>query len=143
MKRRQWKIEEECRLIFEDIYKKPFPSVWKSMRDARIRGRLQLDGYNEELKIAFEFNGRQHYEYPNHWHKSKREFKAQQFRDTFKREKCKELGITLIEIPYTERLRLRKYIINALQLYIVYSIILSINIACLQNLCLSKYSHVQ
>lgn len=113
---KQWRIEEQCRTIFEDIYKKPFPSVWGKIRNPLTRSKMQLDGYNEELGIAFEYNGRQHYEYPNHWHKSRIEFKRQQYRDSIKREQCERLGIKLIEIPYTESSNLREYIIKCLNI---------------------------
>lgn len=34
----------------------------------------ELDGYNEEYKIAFEYNGRQHYIRHPKWHKTEQEF---------------------------------------------------------------------
>lgn len=63
---------------------------------------LELDCYIESLKIAFEFQGIQHNEkIERFFHKKdkgNRSFKASIFRDKFKKQKCKELGIKLIEV---------------------------------------------
>ena len=62
---------------------------------------LELDGYNEELKIAFEYQGLQHYEecFINKY--SAKELARQKLSDKFKVIKCEELGIKLHVIPYT------------------------------------------
>ena len=60
----------------------------------------ELDGYNEKYKIAFEYNGEQHYTWKPHWH-TKQEFLELQQRDKDKEQYCIENGITLIVIPYT------------------------------------------
>ena len=63
---------------------------------------LELDCYIESLKIAFEFQGIQHYEkIERFFHKKdkgNRSFEASKFRDKFKKQKCNELGIKLIEV---------------------------------------------
>ena len=56
--------------------------------------------YNEELKLALEYNGAQHYKYIPYFHKSKDAFHNQKYRDEIKKYKCKENGIRLIEVPY-------------------------------------------
>ncbi|MGL6098863.1 MAG: hypothetical protein ACRC0G_04475 [Fusobacteriaceae bacterium] len=63
-----------------------------NFRDAGIinptTGRsLEIDIYLPDIKIGFEFNGRQH-----------KTDESQRERDKVKRKKCKELGITLVEI---------------------------------------------
>ena len=60
---------------------------------------LELDMYCEELKLAFEYDGRQHRMYVERFHKTEQVFIEQQERDVWKDAKCKELGITLIRIP--------------------------------------------
>lgn len=58
-------MEDTCRVIFKTIYSKPFPKC------RPFKGsRLELDGYNEELKLAFEYDGAQHRtgRFANHEH---------------------------------------------------------------------------
>ena len=96
------KREEKCRQIFESIYKAKFPTKRPSfLKNPKTGKNLELDGFNEQLKIAFEYNGEQHYNFPNTFHKTEEEFKRQVKRDDFKRQKCLEQGIDLVEIPYT------------------------------------------
>jgi hypothetical protein len=61
---------------------------------------LELDAYAPNIKVALEYNGIQHYKFPNPFHNSEKEFQEGVERDNSKRELCKEHGITLIEIPY-------------------------------------------
>jgi hypothetical protein len=80
--------------IFEFLFQKQFPKCRESFLE-----RLELDGYNSELKVAFEYQGIQHFEVVPHWG-NKAKFDAIQQRDKRKREICTEEKITLIEIPY-------------------------------------------
>ena len=66
------KREEQCRLIFQSIFKrKKFPKVRPTfLRNPKTNRCLELDGYNKKLKLAFEYDGYQHYIYPNKFHKS-------------------------------------------------------------------------
>lgn len=66
---------------------------------------MELDGYNEELKIAVEYNGKQHYEFSNFFHSTLDKFNAQLSRDNLKRQLCKEHDIFLIEVPYTVEIK--------------------------------------
>jgi len=86
--------EEKCRYVLQSVFKKPFPKS----RSA-ISG-YEIDGYCEELKIAFEYHGRQHYTHIKHFHKTDYEFNKQIKRDETVRIKCLKKGIRLIEIPY-------------------------------------------
>ena len=87
--------EEIARAYFEAVFQEKF----KRERPDWLEG-LELDGYNEDLELAFEHHGRQHYEYVRRFHKSYSEFEAQVARDDRKRTVCEERGITLIEIPH-------------------------------------------
>ena len=60
--------------------------------------RLELDFYLEDLDIAIEVQGQQHYVYTPYFHASYNDFKKQQQRDIAKRTLCQSYGITLIEI---------------------------------------------
>lgn len=64
---------------------------------------LELDCYNDELKVAAEYNGQQHYKFTPYFHNNYEAFRNQQYRDELKRIYCREHGIRLIEVPYTER----------------------------------------
>ena len=60
-----------------------------------------LDGYNKDLNIAFEYNGIQHYEYTEHFHRGDPElFEKQKERDLKKYAICRERNIDLIIILY-------------------------------------------
>lgn len=53
--------ERICRIFFEKIFKAKFPKTKpKWLRNSK-GNLMELDGYNEKLKIAFEYQGRQHY----------------------------------------------------------------------------------
>lgn len=75
----------------------------KTLGDWGYQG-LELDIYIPELKLAFEYNGIQHYEFKEFFHKTEEEFEAQQYRDRCKKKICKLKGITLIRIRYDEKL---------------------------------------
>jgi hypothetical protein len=86
--------ERICREYFEQIFKKSFPSCFP-----KWLGGLQLDGYNEELGIAFEHQGRQHYKIGSIFSKNKRIFKNIQKRDNIKKDLCIKNNIKLFIIP--------------------------------------------
>lgn len=91
------KSEELCRKIFCEIFKKDFVScrpLWLE--------KLELDGYCEELNVAFEYNGIQHYYYcPDFFHKNGiKDFFMQIIRDKKTKYLCNERGVKLYTIPY-------------------------------------------
>lgn len=93
--------EEKCRVYLETLFKRPFPKVRPPfLFNPVTKSTLELDGYCEPLKLAFEFNGRQHYEYSPHFHKNKTEFYNGQYRDEMKRKLCIEQGIHLLTVPH-------------------------------------------
>lgn len=96
----QYKSEELTREIFEKIYNEKFPKQRPEFLKQENGYSLELDGYNQELRIAFEYQGIQHYEYNEHFHKTEDDFKKRQERDEWKYHKCVENDIILILIPY-------------------------------------------
>jgi len=81
---------------------------------------LELDGYNKDLQIAFEYNGEQHYKYIPYFHRNGiKDFLAQRLRDKIKKHLCELNGIELIIIPYRYNYRnkdkLYKFIYNELE----------------------------
>jgi len=95
------KYEKRCRQIFENIFKTDFPKVRPDfIVNDKTGKKLELDGYNEKLKLAFEYQGQQHYNFSPYFHKSEEDFLKQNYRDKLKKEICEQQGITLIEIPF-------------------------------------------
>jgi len=85
--------ETLTRMILEHLLSTSMPSSYlKSM------GGLQLDGYCKKRKLAFEYQGYQHYTKGSYFHNNAEKYKNQQARDSQKKLLCKENGITLIEV---------------------------------------------
>ena len=66
---------------------------------------LELDFYIPDIDLAIELNGVTHYK-PIY---GKEKFERQQKNDEIKRSKCKEQGITLVEIPLKDGVHYDKY----------------------------------
>jgi hypothetical protein len=112
--------ERRVKLFLEKLFRKPFRKQRPDFLSNPVTGgtfNLELDCYNDELEVAVEFNGRQHYEYVPFFHKNKEAFLNQKYRDEMKRRKCYDRGILLIEVPYTEENRLEEYILERLRRY--------------------------
>lgn len=92
----RYKNEQRCRETFEALTQKSFPKC----KPKWLQG-LELDGYCEELGIAFEYQGEQHYKVVRAWHENGEEdLEAQQARDRKKTRLCDENWVALIAIPY-------------------------------------------
>lgn len=87
--------ENICRVIMEKSLDAPFVKQRPSFLQ-----KMELDGYNEDLRLAFECNGIQHYLFSPKYHKTHGDLIRQRSRDKNKQKKCIEHGITLISIPY-------------------------------------------
>ncbi len=61
-------------------------------------GGLELDFYVEELGIAIEVQGAQHYRYIPHFHLTPDGFQDQLGRDATKRDMCRARGLTLYDV---------------------------------------------
>ena len=112
----KWKMEGLCRKILEKTFDKKFPSTRPNfLKNPSTGYNLELDCFNSELKLALEYNGIQHYHYPNKFHKTRAEFDYQLEKDQLKSNLCKQNNITLITIPYTiKKSELISYITNEL-----------------------------
>ena len=101
--------EQICKKVIEEIYEKPFYTVRPDfLKNPETNRNLELDLYNDELKIAVEYNGKQHYVWPNNIHNSYEKFIKQIRRDQFKVDKCDENGVYLITVPYNVGLDYQK-----------------------------------
>ena len=110
--------EKECKRVLEKIYKRPFIKTRPDFLRNTITeaGNLEIDCFNQELRLGCEYSGQQHYKYIPFFHKSKEAFYNQKYRDDYKRTKCRENGITLIEVPYTVPTeQIEQYIIKNLR----------------------------
>lgn len=101
--------ENLCKYIFEEMFETTFKKCrprW--LINPKTNKTLELDGYNENLKLAFEYDGAYHYQSI----KKSNLDKIQQ-KDKIKDKLCKEKNINLIRIPYTiKKENFQKYIIN-------------------------------
>ena len=80
--------EKITRDIMEKIYGVPFNSIWPDwLRNPETGENLELDCFNEDLKIAVEYNGEQHYNWPNFTQQSYPQFINQVRRDAFKADR--------------------------------------------------------
>jgi hypothetical protein len=111
------KGERKCREVLENVL---FPGYYfpnqrpNFMKNSVTGENLELDMYNEQLQLAVEYNGKQHYEYIPFFHNnSKDNFRTQQYRDLMTKDLCVKNNIHLIEVPYTVKLEnIEKYIKN-------------------------------
>ena len=91
--------EEICRIYFEGIFGKPFPKSKPKFLATGPRAVMELDGFCEELQLAFEHHGEQHYRRVPRFQPSENDFLEQQRRDAAKIDLCRTAGVTVIEIP--------------------------------------------
>jgi hypothetical protein len=84
------------------IYGVKFKSTWPDwLINPETGKKMELDCYNEKVKIAVEYNGEQHYIWPNYTNQTKEQFINQIRRDKLKMELCVKNGVYLINVPYT------------------------------------------
>jgi len=93
--------ERICRKFFEHIFKAKFPKTKFDWLVNNEGNQLELDGYNKEWNIGFEYQGRQHYKYIHFFHRNKETFKKRRFDDYLKKNLCELKRITVIEVPHT------------------------------------------
>jgi hypothetical protein len=104
--------ERICRSFFEKIFNAKFHIGKYKWLLSPKNANMQLDGYNKKLKLAFEYQGIQHYKL-NGIRFNKKDLDYQQQCDQIKRDTCKLKDITLIEVPYTIKYEdMEKFIID-------------------------------
>ena len=98
--------EEVCRTIFMQI----FGDTFNKYRPRWLRNdrgnQMELDGYSKKFRIGFEYQGRQHYEYVQHFHRERTSLAQRKIDDQTKVELCREHGVRLFVIdsslPYED-----------------------------------------
>jgi hypothetical protein len=107
---KMYKNENKCRQIFEEIFNQSFPC-----KHPKFLNGLELDGFNENLQLAFEYNGEQHYNIGNFKNIIIDEDKLEKtkIRDKRKILLCENNNIKLVIIPFwIQNNKLKQYIIN-------------------------------
>ena len=96
------KSEELARTTFEQLFggefRKRRPRWLKNSRGRQ----MELDGYEEPLALAFEYQGRQHFEAIGIYGKGQN-VKQRAADDAMKRRLCDENGVTLIELRWDQK----------------------------------------
>ena len=120
------KGELRCGEVLKEIFGEKHSFVKKRPEWLRYpntkgrRGLIELDLYCEEMKIAVEYNGRQHYEYMPHFHRKGIEQYYQQVKyDEWKIKRCKEMGIKLFIVSYRVKLDdIRPHLIQQVHIHL-------------------------
>ncbi|MFX1568142.1 MAG: hypothetical protein ACFFCV_07225 [Promethearchaeota archaeon] len=105
--------ETICRRFFERIFKRPFPKSYPPWLTNENGNQLELDGYNNVLGLAFEYQGIQHRK--KAFGMTNDELKSIQKEDALKPKLCNENWVTLLQIPDDELVpyhKMQEYIIN-------------------------------
>lgn len=90
--------EKKFRNTVENIFKKPFPKCRPNwLINPETGYKLELDCYNEELRLAFEYDGQFHFEVRKGINNNLENTKKL---DRLKDKLCLENNITLIRVPY-------------------------------------------
>ena len=93
--------EEICRVLFEEYFEKKFPKRRPAWLVNDRGNQMELDGYCQELGLAFEFNGRQHYEVIEYFKMTSETLKVRQKDDTKKKLLCRQNNVILVIIKQT------------------------------------------
>ncbi|MEJ2251608.1 MAG: hypothetical protein P8Y97_18375 [Candidatus Lokiarchaeota archaeon] len=92
--------EEICRKFFEKVFKKNFPISYPEWLINENGNQMELDGFNEELNLAFEYQGIQHRK--KSFGMNNLDLKRIKEEDSLKRILCEENGVLLIQVPDDE-----------------------------------------
>jgi hypothetical protein len=111
--------EEKIRNLLEYLLEDKLPKVRPDWNiNPKTKRALELDGYSEKLKIAFEFQGEQHYK-PGIFNKSDESFENIKYRDEVKKQNCINHNVKLIIIddkfPLSRRKEIFEYILEVLR----------------------------
>lgn len=107
--------ERTARELLETRLGKPFTKIRPSWLPGDKGRNLELDGYCEELNLAFEYNGSQHYS-KKHFNMSDNDYLEQVTRDRKKYAELLKRGIRCIILEKTPAKKIEGEISNQLQL---------------------------
>lgn len=95
--------EELCRTAFEHIFESKFPKKRPKWLRSTKGFQMELDGYSSKLGIAFEYHGRQHFEYVSFYYESPSELAYRKSSDKLKQELCRKHGVKLFILTHHDR----------------------------------------
>jgi single-stranded DNA-specific DHH superfamily exonuclease len=100
------KGEKECRRVLEKIFGRPFGKARPQWLKNPVTGfSLEIDCFNNDLKLGLEFQGIFHSVHTPFFNKTKDSFQNVQYRDAIKKMICAQHGVKLIEVPHTVELK--------------------------------------
>lgn len=108
--------EKECRKVLKKYFGLPFKSCRPHfLINPATESTLELDCYEGSLRLAVEYQGRQHYYFTPKFHRTIEDFQKQQERDKLKAALCSRLGIYLIRVPYSvPKTSIKSFILSSL-----------------------------
>ena len=107
------KMERYTKELIQTITNKKFIKIRPKWLKNNEGNNLELDIYCEELKLAIEYNGIQHYKFIKFFHKDELNFQKRLADDKLKALLCIKKGIDLIVVPYNIK-NIKKYIVDEL-----------------------------
>lgn len=108
--------EEICCTTLEELFGKPFKTTRPAwLTNPETSRRMELDCYNKDLQLAVEYQGAQHYNFPNFTGQTREQFISQIRRDSLKPILCDKNGVFLITVPHhIPHTDIKNYIIDNL-----------------------------
>jgi hypothetical protein len=97
------RTEALCRSLLETMLQMELPKCRpKWLTNPTTKRALELDMYNKEHQIAFEYDGAQHDVYVPHYHQNEYHFAYRKLLDRLKTEMCRDAGVLLIRINWKD-----------------------------------------
>jgi len=92
--------EKYFRFVIEKLFNYSFKTIYPKWLRNKKGYRLQIDGYNKELKLGFEYQGRQHFIYVEFFHRTKENFEYIKSNDCIKKKILKNRNIFMLYPTY-------------------------------------------
>lgn len=94
--------ENITRLYLTELFQQPFiKHRLDNMKNPKTGRKLEFDAWCVGLNMAAEYNGPQHYEWPNYTNNTYQQYRDQRYRDEIKRKYCEDNNILFLKIKYT------------------------------------------
>ena len=90
-----YKKELKFREVMEEYFNAKFPKKYPKWLINEAGNKLELDGYSKDLKIAFEYQGGQHFD-EKHYFNKKGNFDKIKIHDQIKKELCEKYNVILL-----------------------------------------------